>query len=519
MYRRAAWCLVFALLLFGATARVRSAGLTIITHGLNSNIDDWVIAMAQKIPRYPNFPGTNFACYELYFVASNPGYALTWRRLAGTTPNESGEIVVKLDWRQLANNSYSTYQVAAMVVPKLLERDFISEWPGHALAELPIHMIGHSRGGSLICELSNLLGTNGIWVDHLTTLDPHPLNNDSFSDYPYTVVDAPARTYQNVLFHDNYFQKIDSLFNGESVAGAYVRQLTNLDGGYSGFASAHSDVHLWYHGTVDTQTPTTDSVSAITATERQQWWNGYENGGVNAGYRYSRTGGGDRMSTNQPTGSGSRIRDSYNQRWELGAGTQNNRTALSTNRGDWASLIKADPGTNAVAFGQSMRLFVSYQWARPDASNATINVFWDNDWNPFNGNEQQLGQIRVTGTGGASVGTSGPSFMVGATNATPGEHLLFLQIVANGQSRYLYAAQPVKVMSSFAAPNLQLSSNSGPGPHLSINGLAGQRLVLETSTDLNSWRSIATNWMIQSSWEYIDQSATGNQSFYRAAVR
>src|SRR5580765_1932524 len=109
MYRRATWLLVLALSLFGATA-VRGAGLTIITHGLFSNIDDWVIAMAQKVPLYPNFPGTNFSCYELYFVESNPGYALTWRRLAGTTPSESGEIVVKLDWRQLANNSYSTYQ-------------------------------------------------------------------------------------------------------------------------------------------------------------------------------------------------------------------------------------------------------------------------------------------------------------------------------------------------------------------------------------------------------------------------
>ena len=77
-----------------------------------------------------NIPGTNYSCYEIYFVAAGTGYTLTWRRLAGALPADSGEIVVKLDWRQLANNSYSTYQVASMVVPKLLDTDFIGRLAG-----------------------------------------------------------------------------------------------------------------------------------------------------------------------------------------------------------------------------------------------------------------------------------------------------------------------------------------------------------------------------------------------------
>jgi hypothetical protein len=382
---------------------------------------------------------------------------------------------------------------------------------------LPIHMIGHSRGGSLICEMSNLLGTNGVWVDQLTTLDPHPLNNDGFSEPFFPAVDAPARTYQNVLFHDNYLQKIDSIFNGEAVAGAYVRQLTNLDGGYSGGGGAHSDVHLWYHGTIDLETPASDTVSTITATERQRWWNAYESNGANSGFRYSRIGGGDRSSTNQPTGSGSRIRDGYNQVWNLGAGVQNNRTALSTNRGDWPSIITMEPRTNAVAFGQSISAGYIYQWARPDASNGLIKLVLDDDWNPFNGNEQELREQGITGTGAAAVGSFNLITAVAATNATPGEHPLFMQIIANGQSRYLYAAQPITVMSSFAAPSLAINRNAGL--QLSVNGVVGQRLVLETSNGLQAWQSIATNWMTQSVWSYEDQTAIGDRKFYRAVVR
>ncbi|HMJ64939.1 MAG TPA: hypothetical protein VK615_06285, partial [Candidatus Binatia bacterium] len=254
------------------------AAVTIITHGLNSDIDDWVLAMGGRMARYPGFQGTNFTCYQIDVV---PGINVTATRIGGVAPaqTDSGEILIKLDWRQLANNSYSTYDVAGAVAPQLLRTNFIPELNGHALVELPLHLIGHSRGGSLICQLSALLGTNGIWADHLTTLDPHPLNNDGFSDFPYTVVDAPARTYENVLFHDNYYQTLDAIAYGEPVSGAYVRRLTNLNGGYGGPGGAHSDVHLWYHGTMDFRVPADDSVATITTAERQTWWTASEASG------------------------------------------------------------------------------------------------------------------------------------------------------------------------------------------------------------------------------------------------
>ncbi len=478
--------------------------------------------MAGQIPQYSRFPGTTFSCYELYFILINNTYTLTWRRLAGDIPDatDAAEIVVKLDWRQLANNSYNTYQVASYVVPHLLETNFITEWPGHALAELSIHLIGHSRGGSLICEMSRLLGTNGVWVDHLTTLDPHPLNNDGFSDFPYTVIDAPAHTYQNVLFHDNYFQKLNTIANGEPVVGAYIRQLTNLDGGYGGLTGSHSDVHLWYHGTVDLQTPADDSVASITAVERQNWWNNYETQGSFAGFYYSRIAGGDRLSTDRPAGAG-QIRDGYNQSWDLGLGVANNRTVLSTNQGNWPNLIKLDlVGTNLVAHGQNCSVTFYYQWARPDTTNALVSLFLDDDFNPSNGNENLLRALPVTGTTANQIGSGPLTFTVDATNAAPGYHSLFGKITALGRTRYLYAPQILTVMSSFAPPRLELLSPPGTaGLPVTIDGLAGQRLVLQSSSDLLAWQSIATNWLTQSRWTYLDPPPFQPRKFYRAAVR
>ncbi len=497
----------------------QAAGVTLITHGLNGNIDDWVIAMAQRIPEYPLFPGTNFSCYEIsnfscyeiYFTLSNNAYVPAWRRLGGRLPQntDSAEIIIKLDWRQLANNDYSTFQVATTVAPALMQTNFISEWPGHALAELPLHLVGHSRGGSLVCELTKLLGASGVWVDHLTTLDPHPLNNDGFNDFPYTVVDAPARTYENVLFHDNYFQELNFFVYGEPVAGAYIRELTNLDGGYGGLTASHSDVHLWYHGTLDLNVPTDDSVAPITATERQRWWTSSEASGAAAGFHYSLIGGGNRTGT---------VRSGFNQKWELGGGTNANRTVLPSNNGNWPNLIRFDLlTTNVVAHEQTNMVEFYFQWARPTNTEAAVSIFIDDDFNPFNGNESWVRDFVAPGTTAAQVLRRAGRVILNQTNGPPGEHSLLAKVSANGRSRYLYAPETLTVMSSFAPPQLAIRQQTTTNVQVTVKGIPGQRLVLESSPDLQSWSPLATNWLVQPNWNSI-RSIEGIQ-FFRAAVR
>src|SRR6185503_19403027 len=79
--------------------------------------------------------------------------------------------------------------------------------------------------------------------------------------------------------------------NGQSVAGAYNRYLTNLQNGYS---CNHSDVHFWYHGTIDwLHTPITVDGATVTSGERDAWWTSYELQGHVGGFYYSRIGGGN----------------------------------------------------------------------------------------------------------------------------------------------------------------------------------------------------------------------------------
>src|SRR5688572_12611683 len=102
--------------------RVQGAGVTLITHGFSGNADGWVLGMAGKIRGYPQFPGTNVINYE---VTVSSGFAVTARKVAGGLPSNdpTAEIVINLDWGALAGlfSQYDTYEVAAAVVPRLLQ--------------------------------------------------------------------------------------------------------------------------------------------------------------------------------------------------------------------------------------------------------------------------------------------------------------------------------------------------------------------------------------------------------------
>lgn len=450
--------LLTAAIIFSFPQPTLAAGVTVITHGQFGSIDDWVLGMAGHIPTRPNFAGTNVICYEIRIVDQGTSFTVTPAKLAGGNPltEFSDEIVIKLDWSDLAGifTQYDTYTVADLVVPKLLATNYISALGGHALAELPIHLIGHSRGGSVICEMSKLLGMQGIWVDQVTTLDPHPVNNSGNDDPLLVVTDAPLIIYRNVLFADNYYQDYGGYPHGQFVSGAYNRFLAYLMNGYIGIASEHSDTHLWYHGTVDLRDTAFDGAASLPSSERPKWYSNYELNGAKAGYYYSRLGRGDRLSNDDPAGGNSTHPvDGLNQIWDFGAGQAANRTGLPTNNGAWPNVIQFNlAGTNAITAGESNTVEVHYQWAQPTTSLATFSVFLDDDFNPYNGNEKLLRTGTVQGTGADGVSHFFVSFPTFVTNALPGDHALYARVSDGSHTRYLYAPEILQVSADPFAP-------------------------------------------------------------------
>jgi len=510
---------------------LNAAGVTLITHGYESDTSfpTWVSAMADQIPGYfhRRFPGadTNLTRYRLTVTHSGSSYLFTSTRTNGSAPfaGSTGEIIIELDWTSLSGDLFDSYastsNLAPAVAQVLMLTNAIAELNGHALTEFPIHLIGHSRGGSLISHISYVLGTNGIWVDHVTTLDPYPFNNDGNSD-PVLYKDASAKnTFANVLFADNYWQDLGGGLlagdpDGEPVSGAYVRQLTDLTGGYG---SDHSNVHLWYHGTIDFDAVASDGSASIGSTERQTWWVPYEEEGVVAGFYYSLIGGANRLSTDRPLGLATdpAIVDGYNQNWDLGAGTKANRTVLPSNSGTWPNIIKFDViGTNTVVAGNPISTKLYYQYG--GASNLTARVYFDRDFNPYNSNGVQVLSLEPPATGTGSVSFYS-NLGLPTTNIAPGVYAIYATISDGKHTRYLYAPELAQITSNLP-PALEIAKSADTQFVITVNGISGQMIELQSSFDLHAWLPLATNTLTGSSWNYTNSTTNFSRRFYRAVL-
>ena len=485
-----------------------AGGVTVITHGFNSDVQGWILPMAQQFTGRAEFPGNDLTCYIIEIAGSDGAYTTTVTRVDGPPPDQSdsGEIVVKLDWSSISTASgTSSTDVAIPAAAALLSTTLIPENGGRALAELPIHLLGHSRGSSIASEIARLLGKDGVWVDHLTLWDPV---DDTYND-------ATIGIWENVLFADNYYQQIGGFLvpTGKSVSGAYNREFTSLPGGYEGLFSgeSHSDIHAWYHGTVDLETPAYDGNVNITASERSNWYSAAESAGAMAGFHYTRIGGGDRLGT---------VVDGYNQMWDLGAGVSANRASLSTPVDPWPNVILARRTTlGSLNGGDSLPLELQYQSEVTGVGDPTLTLFLDPDANPWNDNEIELSSETLTGSGFTTVLTATPAPVL--PPETDGSYFLLTRLTEDGRTRFLSLREPLLITAALPPPSIapgSLRFESGLFT-FTLTGVAGQEVLVQTATALDDWQPLATVTLATAIQDFSDpDSGSYSQRFYRVAA-
>lgn len=494
-----------------------AGGVTVMTHGYNSDVDGWILPMAQRFTGRTDFPGNDLTCYIIEIAGSDGAYTTTVTRVDGPPPDQSdsGEIVVKLDWSSISTaNGTSSTDVAIPAAAALLSATLIPENDGRPLAELPLHLLGHSRGSSIVSEIARILGENGVWVDHMTLWDPV---DNTFSD-------ATIRVWENVLYADNHYQQLGELFipQGRTVSGCYNRKLTSLPGGYPYLSGGnHSDVHAWYHGTVELGTPASDGNINITGTMRSDWYASGESAGATAGFHYSRIAGGDRLSNANPGGSSSgKVSDGYNRMWDLGGGVAVNRTSLPAPLDPWPNVIIARRTTSGpLTGGETLPLELKYQSETTGVGDPSLKLLLDPDSNPWNGNEILLSSETLTGSGFSSVLAVNPTPLLPAQ--TDGSFFLLTRINEDGRTRYLNLREPLVITAAKPPPSIvpgSLRFEAGLFT-LTISGSTGQLVTVQAATTLDDWQTIDTVALASPVQDFSDpDSASFPRRFYRIAA-
>ena len=401
-------------------------GVTLITHGWNSDASGWVSEMANAIANELPDPSST-SIWTL--GVTDDSYPLGSPQVSTVTcdsgpnrftENYNGETIIKLDWS--AAQGRGTTEVASAIADYLLT----TQVSGKTWLDMPLHVIGHSRGASLVGELAADLGEKGVWVDQVTTLDPHPLT-DTGLDHVFVpgIVDAPMNAWSNVAFWDNYWEDTLVYPHGESISGTHSVYETYPDGGYPTVeGGSHSDVHLWYHGTIDTSSTAFDGSYSVPP----DWYSGAQGPRDQTGFYYSSIVGGVRPDDGVPT--------------SLGGAAD--RQPVDLTGAVWPDIINLtmDSPDSQVIEGDTFG--VTY-WYQDYDSSATMTFYLDRDGNPYNGNEIQAGQTSETQTG-ASLGWD--SHTIDTVGVSGGTYHVFAKIADGTHERYAYAPGTMTVLGS-----------------------------------------------------------------------
>ena len=471
--------LVFATLTsFSQVFTKQGAGVTILVHGWNPDGSQpaWMDKMADAIIARGGGNGIKATITvtgskgALIATCSNWNYDLTTAT--------SAEIVVLVNWTAVSNHltkGVTAQEVAAAVAPKIYQ----SQNAKPALSELPIHLIGHSRGGGMVFEIARLLGLQGIEVDHVTALDPHPLTASDPQGTPTPIgpgstIDTPIKVYDNILFADNYWQNI-AYPKGQTIPGAYNRLWTSMPGGYHneiGYTynilgtsynfSDHLNTILAYHGTINLATPANNGQATMTSTERA-WFNTYENAGQKTGFVYSLDIAGDRKSADIPNSGDAVIAGYHNNTLLGGSGA---RQSLTWTSADWPNVITSSifrsttelqTGAQSVIANEVLPINYIY---RSYANASDVTLYVDIDRDPYNNNNAgTIGTQNLPLTGSTITEPASTINWTVSGLSTGTNYYVYARITDGTRTRYKYLDYEFSLTIGTRVENANLIAN------------------------------------------------------------
>jgi hypothetical protein len=455
-------------------------GVTIITHGYNPSVATtplWMASMRDAISTNYLNGAQNYGTITVTGSAGNlVATCSPWN--VGLSGGTNGDILIVLDWSAVADSL--TTSVTAQSVAAVVVNDIVTGQNGQRpLAELPIHLIGHSRGGGLICELARLLGNYGVVVDQLTPLDPHPLTASDPQPLPPTpaVIDTPAAIYQNVVFADVYIQT-NAYPMGEYLSGGYNRIWASLIGGYNNNAAPyntyaeHRNVLLLYQGTITLTNPVYNGEATMGATERAAWYNTYEAAGTNTGFTYSRLeGSGVRSSANTPVAGGDGIVAGLNNASVFGGSGA--RSSLAWSSAVWPNVAQLQVVSNGTALGSGtyqipIGTTLQLPYVYLDYSNGcTVTLHVDTDRNPYNSNDVAVLSTNACAATGATY-TQGTINWNTAGMSPQAAVYVYAEVTDGTHTRYFYAAPQLALVQPPPAVTITNTVTSVPATQATI---------------------------------------------------
>jgi len=400
------------------------SGLTLVTHGQGGDAGDEVGFTADLIERRAG----GAAQYVMKVERSGTRVRVASFERDEDSPaiedTSSGEQIVKLDWSDV--KTLPTTAIAGAVADYMV---------GNGLVRQQLHLAGPSRGASVISNLAAELGKRGVWVDHVTYIDPVPAGSavPFFGD----LFDGKMKVTENVLFADNYWRSDDNItngFDGQSVRGAYNVELNMVQA--DNFGDPHVGAGAYYIATIDPEEP-------IVPPAKSSWFAGTRERPARdrTGYFFSRIVGGARPKSGVSAGfDGTARRD----------GVDRDGSQFPNIDG-----LKVVGGRRRFAVGEQFK--ISYRFNDADSA-ANIAFVIDDDRNPYNNWVATLARRDV----GEQRAPTVQRARVGKSNLDAGDYFLAARIKDNqGHVRYAYSTVPIELTGSARAQSVAMI---GPAP-------------------------------------------------------